>query len=249
MTLILLLTACGGAPHVAFDQRYTAWDGLLRAHVTDGRVDYAAWHRDGADGLASVIADIEGVSEAEYLDWTRDEQLVLWINTYNAYMIATVLDHYPVDGVLSIGIIPKWAFLNPVVAAPATGSFRKSLYGLENDVIRERFREPRVHFAINCASRSCPALRSRAWTADTLDADLDEAARGFLGDTDKNRYDAAANTLYLSQIFSWYAGDFVGEAGSVSGYVARFAGRDMQAAALAGAPVQFLDYDWSLNGP
>lgn len=97
--------------------------------------------------------------------------------------------------------------------------------------------------------KSCPALRDEAWTAETLDADLDEAARAFLADTSKNRFDPATGSLSLSAIFDWYAEDFVADAGSVEAWVARYAPPAVsQGRARGGVTIEFLPYDWSLNG-
>jgi hypothetical protein len=120
-----------------------------------------------------------------------------------------------------------------------------SLDDIENGTLRADFREPRIHFALVCASRSCPALRGEAYRAADLDRQLDEQARAFLADPTKNRFDPATNTLHLSSIFKWFRADFEAAAGSLPAYVGGYLS-DPRAAA-PGVRIEFLDYDWSLN--
>jgi hypothetical protein len=120
-----------------------------------------------------------------------------------------------------------------------------SLDDIEHGTLRADFREPRIHFALVCASRSCPSLRGEAYRAPDLGRQLDEQARAFLGDESKNRFDPAANTLYLSRIFDWFRADFEAVAPSLPAYVARYANDPR--VGQADVEVKFLEYDWSLN--
>ena len=113
---------------------------------------------------------------------------------------------------------------------------------IEHDTLREKFDEPRIHFALVCASKSCPPLRPEAYRDSVLDAQLDDQARAFLNDRSKNRYDDEKKTLYLSKIFDWFDDDFEKATGTVRDYVAQYL------SVPKGARIRYLSYDWSLNG-
>ena len=125
-----------------------------------------------------------------------------------------------------------------------------SLNDIEHEILRKELGEPRIHFAIVCASKSCPELRSEAYRAKTLDEQLTQAARSFISDPSKNRFDAAARTLRLSPIFDWFRADFERSSASLPAFVARYAEPAVATALSSGGEVriEFLDYDWSLNG-
>ena len=124
-----------------------------------------------------------------------------------------------------------------------------SLNQVENKIIRPEFREPRIHFAVVCAAKSCPPLRSEAFVADRLGQQLNSQTRAFIRNTNFNRYDTATNTLSLSRIFEWYSGDFGRGDNALATYVARYIGGDASNAIKANPPrIEYLDYDWSLNG-
>jgi len=124
-----------------------------------------------------------------------------------------------------------------------------SLDDVEHAILRERLRDPRIHFAIVCASVSCPTLRGTAYRADSLQTQLEQAARAFVRDPTKNRYDAAKGTFFASAIFDWFRGDFEKAAGTVPAFLEQYAD---PAASLAlhkqTVRIQYLPYDWSLNG-
>jgi hypothetical protein len=255
---IALLVAAGcaaGAPAapavdprpVDFDATHAALDTLLHRHVVAGRVDYAGLAAD-RPALEAYLHGLEAVGRAQEGAWTRDARLAFWIDAYNAYTLRVILDHQPVKSIRAIGLLPFSAFRAAVAPLRARPGAAMSLDDIEKGVLRGEFAEPRVHFAISCASASCPALQSRAWLGDGLDAALDAAARAFLADPTKNRWDPATRTAWLSSIFDWYAADFTAADGSVLAYVARYAPPEMAAGiAAGGVTVSYLDYDWSLN--
>lgn len=216
-----------------FDPQHAAWTALLQRHVHAGEVDYPrlAQNRAGLDGY---LWQLESVGRAEFDAFGREDQLAFRINAYNAYAIRMVLDHYPIDSIRSIGLLPGSAFRSRFI--PLFGE-SLSLNDLE-DALRAAG-DPRIHFAIVCASRSCPELRAEAYRGADLDRQLDDAARAFLRDRRKNRLEG--ETLRLSSIFKWYRDDFARAAGSLEAYLARHG--------LRAARIEFLDYDWSLNGP
>ncbi len=233
----------------AFDHQHQPWTELLQAHVRDGVVDYAGLHRDDAPLLRHYLAQLEATCRDDHATWTRDQKLAFWINAYNAYTIRLILDHYPTDSIRSIGWLPGAAFRQQFIPMQKLRGALLSLQTIEDEILRTELAEPRIHFAIVCASRSCPALASVAFTADTLDAQLDAAARGFLADSTKNRWNPTPRTLELSAIFQWFRADFEKAAGSVIAFVGRYVEPAVAAGIREpGVEIRFLPYDWSLNG-
>jgi hypothetical protein len=257
-TLLLLAArpaAAGGLDH-------SAWDGLLRRHVNAdaiGLVDYPglATERESLDAyLASLAA-------ARPAEWGPDERLAFWINAYNAWMVALVLDHYPIRGT-----DPAWpsASVRQVegIFKQEKGLFagrRLSLDEIEHEIIRKRFDEPRIHFALVCAAASCPKLRSEAYTGERLDGQLDAQVLDFLAVPEKNQFDLDAGVARLSPIFDWFAEDFADApgqtealkraAGKHAGALAFLTGyrhgKVRRAALEGGLRVELLPYDWTLN--
>ncbi len=245
--------ADGRAPAAAecspFDHSHSAWSELLQRHVRNGFVDYSGWRRAGERELDVYLAALESVCRDHYVGWSRPQKLAFWINAYNAYTVRLILDHYPLDSIRDIGLLPGAAFRKDFIQMQRLRGATIDLNEVEHTILRSELREPRIHFAITCASTSCPALRSEAYRATVLDRQLDDAARGFLRDPTKNRFDMAAEVLWLSPIFDWFDEDFVRAAGSLTAYVAPFAEEPTARAIAAGrVRVRFLRYDWSLNG-
>jgi len=231
--LVVVLLLGGGPAAVAADT--SAFDQMLRAHVRDGRVDYPAFQQDAA--FKRHVAELARPATLA----TRSAQLAYHINAYNALAIEGILDGLSPStllGQLRYFKLRDW---------PLNGS-EISLYDLEHKVLRP-LGEPRIHFAIVCASRSCPELRAEAYGEATLDAQLDEQARRFVNDPSRNRYDKTTKTAHLSAIFRWFDDDFRG-AGSVQKFIARYVADPEVAQDLANDAyrIEWLTYDWNLNG-
>jgi hypothetical protein len=239
--LILVLAAPPAA--APFDHSHERWTSQLRRFVRAGEVDYAGWKEEQAQ-LDDYLRELVRVKKEEFASFSREQKLAFWIDAYNAYTVRLIFDHYPVSSIRSIGLLPGAVFGRAFI--PVLGE------ELTLNEIESRLRqmgEPRIHFAIVCASKSCPALRTEAYRADVLDRQLDAAARGFLRDPEKNRWDAPSRTLKLSSIFKWFGEDFERPAGSLQAYVARYLDPAIRAAVESGpVRIEFLDYDWSLNG-
>jgi hypothetical protein len=240
---MMILTLLCAAPAAATDGTPTAvidwsqWDNLVRAHVVDGRVDYDAIKSD--PGFAHTVARI---ATAELADHDRAALLAFYINTYNVLAVRGILDgHSPLSKLGKLRFFYRDRY--------TVAGEELSLNRLEHDRIRP-LGEPRIHFAIVCASASCPPLRSEAYAVDSLDRQLGDNARSFLNDPSKNRFDLAAGVAHLSKIFKWFREDFEAAAGSVQSYVARHIDdpRAVQALRDGRLEVRYLDYDWSLNG-
>jgi hypothetical protein len=254
-TLLLLLGLWPGVSvareaSVTFDPQYTAWSALLARNVQAGAVDYAALHRDPR-ALHDVLDQLQALTPEEYRALDRPQQFAFWINVYNAYTLQEIGLHYPVASIRKIGLLPLAAFRDRLIPLGRLvgKSGALSLNDVENEILRPTFKDPRLHAAIVCASKSCPPLRSEAYVGDRLDRQLDDQMRAFLGDASKNRYDPQRRTLLLSPIFSWFKGDFASQPGGVLGFVARYL--PAGAAAAARDPQTHQEstpYDWSLNG-
>ncbi len=228
----------------AFDHTHAALDGLLKRHVAAGAVDYAALKTAPAP-LDAYLATLAAVTETDFAAWPEKERLAFLINLYNAATLKLIVVNYPLKSIRSIGWLPGAAWKQEGVSLFGR---KVSLDHVEHGIIRREYRDARVHFALVCAAVGCPPLRSEAFVAARLDAQLDDQGRVFLAQPGKNRVDAATGTVWLSQIFKWFAGDFEAEAGTVLKFATPFFPPEAQRALAAGTfKVQFTHYDWSLN--
>ena len=236
--------ACG-----AFDHEHAAWTALLGRHVQNGSVDYAGIKRVAQGELDAYLRTLAAVDRACHDTWSRQQKLAYWINAYNAYTVRLILDHYPLGSIRSIGLMPGAAFRETFIPSERLRGRTLALNDIEHEILRKELQEPRIHFAIVCASKSCPTLRPEAYRASELERQLDGAARAFVGDASKNRFDASTRTLWLSSIFTWFHEDFERSAGSIKAFVVRYSDKSIaDAVTKEGVEVKFLDYDWSLNG-
>lgn len=227
---------------------HSLYDAILKRHVKGFRVDYESLKRD-----KDFPVYLRALSEAnpERLA-SREEQIAFWINAYNAFTLKLVADHYPIKSITDISALGKLtAFFGD---SPwkreffSVGGKKMSLDKIEHEILRGKFREWRAHFALNCASISCPPLRNEAYVGEKLNAQLDEQAKAFLNDTLRNAIDLPSKTLYLSKIFDWYEDDFVKAAGSTQKYLARYADGELKQKLLNEEfNIEYLDYDWGLN--
>jgi hypothetical protein len=236
-------TAAATCPTIDHDHR--AWTAILQRWVSDGRVDYANLRRASSTALAAYLDQLSATCAADYEHWSRAQRLAFWINAYNAFTVKLILDHYPIASIRKIGWLPGAAFRERFIPMPELKGGSVSLDDIEHGTLRADFREPRIHFALVCASRSCPALRSEAYRASDLDRQLDDQAQTFLRDASKNRFDAATHTLYLSRVFDWFRPDFEAVAESLPAYVAPYMADPR--VRQPDVEVRFLEYDWSLN--
>ncbi len=240
--------------HASFD--HSAWDSLLRRHVhdiangTSTQVDYAAMAQERAT-LKRYLDALAAVPRVQFDSWRPAEQLAFLINAYNAWTVELVLSRYPdLASIKDLGSLLQSPWKKRFI--PLLGETR-SLDNLEHGLIRgsERYAEPRIHFAVNCASIGCPALRAEAYAGDKLDAQLADATRAFLADRSRNRLEG--ERLRVSLIFKWYREDFDRARGSLGNWLAEQAPAlglaETQAAKLKSnaMSIDFLDYDWRLN--
>jgi len=249
--LLFLFLAFISLPLSAFDHGHSKLAVLLeQAVITQGassQVDYK-WLQDHQKRLDAYLTLLEGVSKQEFTSWDQPQQLAYLISAYNAFTLKLILSAYP--EVNSIRHLGGW-FSSPWEKEFFTllGEI-KTLDAIENIWLRGKYKEPRIHFAIVCASVGCPALSNRPFLANTLEMQLEKAKMTFLGDRNKNRFDAKDNTLYLSKIFDWFEGDFITPAGSLEDFVAKGVTQDRAEQRMIRnqkVKIKYLDYDWSLN--
>jgi hypothetical protein len=221
-----------------FDNQYKMWNEMLSAHVNNGLVDYAAI-KENPGNLDMFVTQAGAVTEAEFNTWTEPQQLAFLINLYNAVTIQLIISEYPVSSIRDIGGLLK----NPwkLKTVPL---FREmiSLDNLEHDIIRKRYDDPRIHFALVNATLGCPNLRSEAYLPDILDEQLEEQTTIFLQESfEKNRYEIDFQVLYLSPIFKWNAKDFK-RVGGVREFVRKYIPDITE-----DIKIHYTAYNWSLN--
>lgn len=272
----VLFTICalsiGSLPMTAsaqpFDHSHAAFTTILKNHVvsTDGgkssQVKYAELLKDHAQ-LKTYLESLSKVSESEFNSWTKPQRMAFLINAYNGFTLELILQNYPVKSIKDIGgtFDNRWK-------RKFFKLFGQDFYldKIEHETLRKpgAFDEPRVHFAVNCASIGCPALREEAFTADKLDKQLEEQTVRFLSDRSRNRYDTKSGKLDVSMIFKWFSVDwesgykgFDGKTPAIKSredYFARYAKlladapADQQKIADGKATISTLDYSWLLNG-
>jgi hypothetical protein len=226
-------------PSRASTVNHEIWADLLGKFVKPGGVDYTGFktEEDRLDQYLKVLED----TEPEKL--SRNEQYAYYINAYNAWTIKLILSDYPgVESIKDFGTIlktpwqKKWVRINGEVI---------SLDDVEHRILRPRFKDPRVHFAINCAAASCPPLRPEPYRGQTLDQQLNDSTRSFVNDGNSYRLDG--NTLYVSRIFKWFSEDF---SDGALGFYLKYAEGNLKEKLTSqkdSLKVKYLNYDWSLN--
>jgi len=219
-------TSAPPPPPVAIS--HAKFDELLSQYVSAGKVDYK--------GIKSKVAKLdEYLAQLENTDVTslgKKEKLAFWINAYNAFTIKKIVDNYPLASITDLdGGKPwdvKWIKLNNKTL---------SLNNIENDIIRPTFKEPRIHFAVNCAAKSCPPILNKAWTAANLESNFEKQTLAFINDSSYN--DIKADSPKVSKIFEWYAADF----GDLISYLNKYSKTKISSS----AKVEYMEYDWKLN--
>jgi hypothetical protein len=219
---------------------HTLYAELLNAYVNNGFVDYQGLNTEEAK-LDQYLKVLE---ETETKMLPRNEQFAFYINAYNAWTIKLILSGYPgIKSIKDLGSLFKSPWKKKI--ARIDGDLI-TLDNIEHDILRSRFQDPRIHFAVNCASKSCPPLGSEPYQGDILDQQLTEMTEAFINDAERNHLQG--NTLYVSKIFKWYAEDFNHD---IVGFFMKYARGELLEALKKNQTeikVEYLDYDWSLNG-
>ncbi len=261
VTIFLLWLFATASAFAQFDHTHAQWNTLLKKHVVlvDGgkasQMRYAGMSADRA-ALKTYLDTLAKVSEADFKAFNKNQQLAFLINAYNANMVEKILLRYP-------NIKSVWDY-GKLIGNPFKDNFinlfsrKMTLDNIEHDTIRAKgvHDDPRIHFAVNCASIGCPMLREEAFVADRIDAQLDEQVTRFLSDKSRNRYSATSNALEVSEIFKWYAVDFTSGLKGIKSreqFFGKYANlltdnAEHQKIVRDGkAEIKHLDYNWGLN--
>jgi hypothetical protein len=214
------------------------YKNLLKKYVSNGVVDYQRLKNDedSLDAYLDVLAQIDTNS------LTRNGQFAYYINAYNAWTIKLILSGYPgIKSIKDLGSLLKSPWKKTICRIDGKII---SLDDIEHNILRPKFKDPRVHFAINCASKGCPPLRAEPYDEKTLDSQLDDAAGSFINDPDRTYF--KESILYVSSIFKWFSNDF----SDVSNFISKYATGKLKKGFESNPVIRikYLDYDWSLNG-
>jgi len=235
------LTSCAVSQYPSDSKPITheIWDSLLQQHVSEaGNVNYKGFIKDRKQ-FDRYIKLLEG-HHPNKKNWSRSEQLAYWINAYNAFTVKTIIDHYPVKSIKDVkNGVP---FVNTVwdIKSINIEGATYDLNNIEHGIIRPQFKEPRIHFAVNCAAKSCPRLRNEAYQPERLDQQLSEQAHYFLNKSGKNKI--SKEKAALSKILSWYRMDFK-KGGGVRAFVNQYSDVKID----DNTEIEYLDYIWELN--
>lgn len=262
--LILSAPVPGRAASPEFS--HALYDQILKEYIDDGQVDYARLkgNREGLDRYVTLLAELE---PHLYETWNEPAKIAFWINAYNAITLKVILDHYPIERssspaslVFPASSIRQIPGVWDRITHPVMGRLM-TLDRIEHEVLRKRFKEPRIHMALVCAAKGCPPLRSEAYTGKRLHEQLDGQTGRFLADPMKFRIDRAQGIVRLSSIFEWFGQDFLNAYGLPEGFpghseteraVLAFISRhlspeDRDFLRQGNYRLATLDYDWTLN--
>ncbi|MBN3519963.1 DUF547 domain-containing protein [Algoriphagus lutimaris] len=220
---------------------HQAWDELLKKHVdAKGMVDYEGFVSDQSklNFYLQTLSDHPPNKET----WSKEEQLVYWINAYNGFTVKLIVDNYPTKSIKDLGPVLKIPMISDVWHYKffEIGGEEFNLDEIEHGILRKEFDEPRIHFAVNCASISCPPLLNEAFMVSKLEEQLNKQAIAFINDGVRNKI--TKNSIQISSIFSWFKGDFTNE-GSLIDYLNQYSRVKID----KNAKISYLDYDWNLN--
>ncbi|MDO8367921.1 MAG: DUF547 domain-containing protein [Saprospiraceae bacterium] len=223
-----VLTKAGPATPPAIN--HSAFDSLLQKQVSDaGKVNYKGLRTDKAtlDAYCRMLSE-NTVQES----WTKAEKMAYWINTYNAFTLKLIVDNYPTKSILNFDGGKTWDVRRIII-----GDKKYSLNNIENDILRPQFKDPRIHFAINCAAKSCPPIWNHAYTAENLEDALEARTRDFVNNSKYNIL--SASRAQVSKIFDWYGSDF--------GDLKKFLNQYSETQLKSTATLAFNEYNWDLN--
>ena len=214
---------------------HAEWDELLKKHVSaTGKVNYQGMKKE-LPKIKSYLGYLNKVTPEK--DWSKNDKLAYWINLYNASTVYLIASNYPLKSITKLSGGKPWdkKFVK-------SGGKVYALNQIENEIIRPRFKDPRIHAALNCAAVSCPKLLNGAYLPNKLNAQLDKQTRAWIGDVTKNKL--TPNKIKLSKIFEWYADDFKA-GGGVRKFVSKYSIKKFLIDPKA--KITYLEYDWALN--
>ncbi len=209
---------------------HSIWDGLLKKHVSAaGKVNYSGFVQDKSK-LNAYLQILE--KNPPNSNWGRNKTLAYWINVYNAHTVKLIVDNYPISSIMKLDGGSTWMKKRVKI-----GTNIYSLDQIEKQLLIKAFNEPRVHFAVNCAAKSCPSLLNKAWTSTNLESNFERQTKQFINNSNFNKLNG--KSAELSKIFEWYAADF----GNVISFINRYANSPLK----SNAKLSYLEYNWNLN--
>lgn len=220
---------------------HSEWTSLVQKYVNSaGFVNYNGFIGDSVllNNYLTKLSD-----NAPSNKWSKDEKLAYWINAYNAFTVKLIADNYPVKSIKDLGAANPIIFVNTAWDKKffSIDGKKMTLNTIEHKILRKQFNDPRMHFAINCASYSCPKLLNKAYEGKTVNKQLDEQAKDFLADKEKNK--VSADKPQLSSIFKWFNGDFTKTGKTKIAFINQFTSTKIN----ENASLDYLDYNWDLN--
>ena len=214
---------------ITLDYCAPSWDSLLKKYVSaTGKVDYKGFKKD-IDALNTYVSSLSDNPPTE--STSKTERMVYWINAYNAVTVQLIASNYPLSSITKLDAGKTWD-----VKRFRNGDKKMSLNDIENTILRP-LNDPRIHFALNCAAKSCPPLLNQAFTTDNLETLLEERTKSFINTA--SRTTLSKTDIKVSKIFDWYGKDF----GSIINFINKYANTKV----LKTANMTYLEYDWSLN--
>ena len=244
-TLAILLIAIGHQQAaLAADFDHSKFDQILKMYVyTEGRVDY-----NGIAGDETFRQYMTSLENAKPESLSRDGQLAFWINAYNAVTIEKVIKWKPKKSVRETFVPGVWTGTKFFTSREQTvAGQRLSQDDIEHEILRKRFKEPRIHFAVICASSGCPPLPQVAYTAENVQSRLEDETQKYLHSKRGLQIDYVENTMMLSKLFDWFAGDFESKSGSVTNFIKPYLDEKAMAFIDRMPKMSYLEYDWALN--
>jgi hypothetical protein len=244
LALLLLLSP---VPVLAQEPDYSQWNRILATYYNPAKgMKYGALKAKDAAALQALRQQLGKVNVAA-LD--RKQQLAYWINVYNINTIATIIERYPVDSIRDISTDPIIRLNVFKKERVPFGGALLSLDDVEHKKIREPFKDARIHFAINCAAKSCPPIRPEAFVGARVDAQLDDQARRFLSTHVRYERDGSELTLHTTKIMDWFGDDFDQWGGGRAAFIRKYVAADKQKliAQAKSIDIEYDDYDWALN--
>jgi len=243
--IIVLFFATGifrTAAAATFD--HSGFDQILKNYVNDkGLVDYNGIAKD-----MTFRKYMESLKSAEPETMSLDGQLAFWINAYNAVTIDKVIKWQPKKSVRETFLPGLWTSTKFFSSREnIVAGKRLSQDDIENEILRKQLQEPRIHFAIICASLGCPSLPRFAYTEENVQAKLEEETRTYINSKRGTQMNSTENTLYISKIFEWFAVDFESKSGSVLVFIKQYLNQQTLTFLEGNPKISYLHYDWALN--
>ena len=223
---------------------HSKFDHILKEYVDEkGLVDYNGIAKD-----ERFPVYMQALENAKVEAFSRDGQLAFWINAYNAVTIDKVIKWKPEKSVRETLIPGLWTATKFFTTQDHMVAGRKlSQDNIEHDILRKQFNDPRIHFAIICASMGCPQLPRIAYTEENVQTRLEEETRKYLNSPRGTRIDRAENTLHVSKLFDWFGSDFINKSGSVLAFMQPYLHEEVRLFLERDPMISYLEYDWALN--